>query len=455
MTGPAVPSRASAPAPFARRLLLVAAAGAALRLAAVLWIPTQPVSDFRSYFARAESLALSGRYEAIPGRADADYPPLYPLLLAGAFLLAGGKTLLGARLVNVALGGIAVAIAGAGSRRLWGEPTGLAAAALLAIFPRSVLMCCLIASENLFTPLLLLFVFLAVEGTQRPAFVRAAALCGAVLGLLALTRTVAYPMGVLWPAGALAGRRRIAAAIGGFVVLLAAQHAVMLPWAIRNAHRIDRFTFLSTGGGYGMFLGNNPNATGDWYDGRADLERAVPGAFSRGPAEASAAAEREAWRWIRAEPRRALALYARKVWLIFRQSYIVADFAISGTNISPPFPGLDALPGPHPLKDHIFAVKRALALFAWGLAAAGLAGFLLLFERARATREATDPAAALVLFLAAACIPFASAVIAVNGRYRWPVEDLLIPVAAVAIARPLSRRTRPAPSGFREPTSRV
>lgn len=429
---------AALPPPY-RKILVLAAAAALLRLAAIAWVPTQPVSDFWSYFERAGHLAFGGREAFSPGHTDSDHPPLYPLLLAGALRLAGSKSLFAAKLVNVALGTASVAIAGVGTGRLWGARPGVAAAILLAVFPRSILMCCLIASENLFTPLLLLFVFLVVEAARSARIARVAAAAGAALGLLALTRTVAYLFGVLWIASTAAGRRRLPAVLGGFVIVLAAQHLVMLPWALRNARRIDRFTFLSTGGGYGLFLGNNPNATGDWYDGRADLERAAPGAFSRGRVAASEAASREAWRWMRANPGAAAALYVRKIGLIFRQSYIVADFAVSGRDIGRP-PGADALPGAHVLKTHILAVKRSLALAAWGLVALGAAGFVVLLARIRRHDRDLDRAAALVFFLAAAYIPLTSALIAVNGRYRWPVEDLLIPPAALALAALGSRR---------------
>ncbi|MGE5278848.1 MAG: glycosyltransferase family 39 protein, partial [Acidobacteriota bacterium] len=152
------------PASLTSRIALIAAAGFLLRLAVVLWVPTQPASDFWSYYHRGLNLAEHGRYEAVPGRVDATYPPLYSLLLAAVFLLAPGHTLAAAKLVNCLLGAAAIAAAGFLSRRLAGERAGLLAAGLLAVFPRSLLMACLVASENLFSPLLLLLAWIVVEG---------------------------------------------------------------------------------------------------------------------------------------------------------------------------------------------------------------------------------------------------------------------------------------------------
>jgi len=65
-----------------------------------------------------------------------------------------------------------------------------------------------------------------------------------------------------------------------------------------------------------------------------------------------------------------------------------------------------------------------------------------------------DRAAAVVFPAAAAYIPAVSAIVAVNGRYRWPVEDLLIPVAAFFVSRFLSTPFRHRAEGLRERRSR-
>ena len=75
------------PAWFSYSVLAVTLLALALRLAAVLTIPTQPVSDFWSLFTRAANLHDFGTYEAIPGRPDASFPPLYPILLSGSFAI--------------------------------------------------------------------------------------------------------------------------------------------------------------------------------------------------------------------------------------------------------------------------------------------------------------------------------------------------------------------------------
>jgi 4-amino-4-deoxy-L-arabinose transferase-like glycosyltransferase len=420
---------------FGRRIAGIAAAGFLLRLAAVLWIPTQPTSDFWGYYHRALNLAAHGSYDAVLGRADASHPPLYALLLAPVFFVAPkGAALLAGKILNCVLGAWAIALAGLLTRSLWGERAGTIAAALLAFFPRAILMPCLLASENLYSPLAFLFVLLVLEGARaRPAW-RIAAASGVVIGLAALTRTVAYPMAGLWLLAALVSRKKPRTAIAETLLVLLLEHAVMLPWGLRNQARLGRFTILNTAGGYGLFVGNNPRATGDWYDATAQLAAISPGVFARGPLAVSDASNAAAWRWIRENPRQTLHLYLVKFGIIFRQTFIMASFAVSGTNVVPPVPGIDVLPGPHFLKRHPYALNGILFASGWALVWLGAGGWIALFARAGRTRSPDDWCPAIVLPAATLFVPVTSALIAVNGRYRWPVEDLLVPAAAIFLS---------------------
>jgi 4-amino-4-deoxy-L-arabinose transferase-like glycosyltransferase len=424
------------PKAFWGRVAGIAAAGLLLRLAAVVWIPTQPTSDFWGYYHRALNLAAHGTYDAILGRADASHPPLYALVLAAVFLVVPKAAgLAAAKVVNCFLGAWAIALAALLTRRLWGEKAGLVAAALLAFFPRAILMPCLLASENLYSPLAFLFVLLVLEGGRaRPAW-KIAAAAGLVVGLAALTRTVAYPMSGLWLLAALISRKKPRTAIAETLLVLLLEHAVMLPWGIRNQARLGRFTILNTAGGYGMFVGNNPRATGDWYDATAQLAAISPGVFARGPLAVSDASNAAAWHWIKKHPRHALHLYFVKFGIIFQQTYIMASFAVTAEKVEPPVPGIAVLPGPHYLKRHAFALDRVLFLTGWALVYAGAAGWIALFARARRTRSPRDGCDAVVLAAATLFVPVTSAIIAVNGRYRWPVEDLLVPAAAIFLSR--------------------
>ena len=323
---------------YRARLWVILSAGLLLRLAIADWIPTQPVSDFLDYFHRAVSLARSGDDVLRPGLPDASHPPAYPIALSIAIHLAPERSLLAAKAANAVLAMFAAWLGAILARGQWGDGAGLWTAALFSFFPRSLLMSDLMASENLYAPLLLLFLLLSARRwTAEPSLPLAAAAC-LVIGLLTLTRSVAYFLPVVWLAGVAAGRggpRRIAAE---FFLLLAVEHAALLPWAIHNARTLGRFTYLSTVGGVGLYIGNNPNATGEWYEWAGDLERRRPGVGARGAIAVDDAAREEAFAWIRANPGRAAALYFRKLLLILTDDGFAAGFTIFGERKSPPDP---------------------------------------------------------------------------------------------------------------------
>ncbi|HEV8231715.1 MAG TPA: glycosyltransferase family 39 protein [Thermoanaerobaculia bacterium] len=425
-----------------RRIAVVIALGLLARVLIVLTVPTQPVSDFWEYFSRALALRETGSYDPVPSSPDAAHPPAYPLLLSIAmFLVPVADRLLVAKLVNCLLGAATIAIGARLSRDLGGDRAGLLAAMVFAFYPRYLLMPCLLASENLFTPLLLLFVQLAVRAWRKAKALPETLGAGAVLGLLALTRIVAYAFGIVWVVGAVAARRRWRSVAVEILLLLAIEHAVLLPWAIRNQRELGHFTFTTTTGGIGLFIGNNPNATGDWYPWQRDLERARPEIFSKNVVEVDAAARTEALEWIRKNPRRAAKLYSEKLRLILVQDTLAADWAIYAERITPPEPGVPVLPGPHFLKKHRVATIAILRVAGLLLLLFAFGGALLLIRRTRRGKLSDWPP--LATFLAAAAyFPLTCAFIAVNGRYRWPVEDLSVPLAAFFLAATMRGRKK-------------
>ena len=116
------------------------------------------------------------------------------------------------------------------------------------------------------------------------------------------------------------------------------------------------------------------------------------------------------------------------------QDHLAADWAIFAEKVPPPEPGLSVLPGPHPLKGHRAAVTLLLRIAGLLLALAACGGLVVLRKK-RVARDA-PVAAGLVAIVAAAADHFlVSALFASNRRYRWPHEDLAVPLAAVVIAR--------------------
>jgi hypothetical protein len=419
---------------YSLRLAAILLGGAILRLWAMLAIPTRPVSDFFGYFEVARNLAASGRYETEPGVPDGRRSPAYPFLLSVAWRAAPGASLLAAKLENVALFVLAGLAGAALSRRLWGDAAGLWTAAMLALLPRSILMGNLLAAENLAAPLLLAFLLSCASSWIGPFSASRAAVLGLLAGFLGLTRAVFYFVPLVWLAGALAGRLGARRIVRELFVMLAVAHVVLLPWAIRNARTLGRFTPFNLVGGVGVFIANNPNATGQWYVWSEDLERLRPGVIARGDAATDDAARAEAWRWIRDHPGAAARGYLRRLGIILKDDAFAAEFAIFAKGIPHRGRPLDVLPEGHGWDGRRVLAHRVLRTSGLLLAAAAFGGFWLLFRGAR-EGSLRDRALAAGFLAAALYVPLVSAAMAVNGRYRWAAEDAIAPLAGLLLSR--------------------
>lgn len=122
------------------------------------------------------------------------YPPGYPLVLSIG-VLAGAPWL-----VNPLLGGVAVLLVFIIGRRLYDAPTGLGAAALLAVSPFLMLQAGSFMS-HVSALIWTLLALLAFEAVVRRGAALPAVGCGAALGMLALTRSltaagIGIPIGI-------------------------------------------------------------------------------------------------------------------------------------------------------------------------------------------------------------------------------------------------------------------
>ncbi|WP_076071400.1 hypothetical protein [Sphingomonas montana] len=237
------------------------------------------------------------------------YPPLYPLFLTGIGAVAGlgqGVIWLSNLAFDLAAAALLVRIgARAGSRA-----GGRAAAWLYLVWPTFILASPFAQKEPLVA---LLVLAIALRMTRLRADTHPTPIDGAVVGalggLLTLTQpgllTVPLMFGLaLLPVVGL--RPMVALAVRSLPVLL----LVMMPWWVRNALVLGRFVPLTTTGGIGLWIGNNPAATGNWMP--------LPPALGRLPElEQSAAAAAVARDWIVAHPADMLRLNAAKLLRAF------------------------------------------------------------------------------------------------------------------------------------------
>jgi tetratricopeptide (TPR) repeat protein len=287
-----------------------------------------PSVDERMYHEWASAIARGA------GFGDAVFlnGPAYPAFLAAIYALSG-PSLFAAKAVQCALGGLDALLVWGLGRRLLGPGIALGAAAIyalyeLAIFYPATLL--LEGAQDTLVLALLWFTTRAIESDHRVHWAAAGACCGAaalarpsaLLFAAALTGWAA-----LRPGAAPSRRAGSALAFAAGVVLLVS------PATLHNARVGGDFVLVTYAGGMNLFIGNNPDATGEFrvpplvptaLADDPDEQRAVFAALAERasgralrPSEVSAFWTRRALDFAREQPAAWLRLMARKIALSF------------------------------------------------------------------------------------------------------------------------------------------
>ncbi len=244
---------------FAPGLALIVGAAVVIRILFVVLVdPTVPrIGDASAYHLLADHLARGDGYIRPfdylllhKVRATAEYPPLFPLLLAIPARL-GIHSVEAQRVLMSFVGGATVALIGLLGRRVGssggnGTTVGLVAAAIAACSPMLFQSEGMLMAETLYVPLVVVVLLLAYATYDKATLARAAWF-GAAIGFATLARAeglllgivVAVPMFLFMVA--LPWRRRFAL-VG---VTLGVALLVLVPWTVRNAVRFHAFVPVS------------------------------------------------------------------------------------------------------------------------------------------------------------------------------------------------------------------
>jgi hypothetical protein len=425
-----VPSSSGASHPVGReraQLIGICLVGLLLRLA-VVWACADAglFSDMQDYHDRAMYLRQHG--ELMP---DAFRPPAYPVFLAAVSLVAGEHFLLAARIVQAFLGAGMIALTGLLARRISGPRGGLAAAAIVAVYPAWLIYPVYIMAETLFAFLTLAGLWCWSQGSLRMAALAGVALASSVQSRAVGIATVAG-IGVVTLAGMTMWRRSSSdppgdiegGTAGGelrtqarrasarrLVVLGAAFLLAMAPWVVRNYKLFGAFVPTDTASGYNFLLGNNPVATG-----RLELDQ-LPDITQRYWSRATTDVERSrvgleaGLAYIRSEPLRASRLAVRKLWYLL---------------------GLEGREHAWTYSYHFHGARRPAVVWAWGLAI--LLSFPLVMSAALAGLFRPGLShTRLGLIVAAVLIAAAVLHVASFGESRFHVP--WVPLLAIAAGR--------------------
>ncbi|ERN42178.1 hypothetical protein KR51_00011070 [Rubidibacter lacunae KORDI 51-2] len=255
----------------------VLALGLMIRIAWAIAVPVQPVSDSIAYDTLARSLVSGSGYGFQPGDPSAYWPPGTSFVYAVLYAIFG-TNYLPVVLLNLGLFLILSAVTMSLTAQWFGRRTAIITGILLACWPLHVQMTTILASELLFTTLVVVAwrIWLNEQITLR---LRTIAV-GILMGGAVYVRTTALLLpGLFVWVRSIKIRKLFESAIAGLLVLIIAL-GLVAPWSYRNYRVLGELVLVSTNGGPVFWMGNNSESTGDYMPlppevkGMSEVERA-------------------------------------------------------------------------------------------------------------------------------------------------------------------------------------
>ncbi len=333
-------------------------------------------------------------------------PPLYPLLIAAVFKVAGIYTSLSGWIIltinSVFNAAIAIFIYDIAARR-YNRKVALWSAWIWALYPAAMQYAVRAAWETSITTCLftaVLALALKMRGINDPSdtkpqpTTRQWLLFGLLWGLIALSNSTLLlflPICGIWLLLGSPAKRAFARAAGSALVFL----VVVTPWMIRNYRAFHAFVPFRTNFGAELYAGNGPGAYGFRYG--ALIGQPAQDAQHRLYTRMGELAYTH-WRgelakaWIRAHPARFTALTLKRFYFFWA---------------SVPHPTL-----PHPFGDWVRQITFCFASIT------GLFGLALSLRR--------HIPATLLFAWAFLLVPFTYYFVTVEARFRHPLEPLIV-----------------------------
>jgi 4-amino-4-deoxy-L-arabinose transferase-like glycosyltransferase len=238
-----------------------------LRLIWVLVVPTAPFTDYAVYDGLARNLAAGKGYYndfSVPGEVDyhtfAFRPPGWPLLLAAVYLITG-PSLAVAKALTLILSVLVVWLGYELVRGLANERVARLSGLLLALFPSLIAYTSILASEWLFT-VLILPIFIILIGKPEMWTLPRVIAAGALFGAALLTRPIVQFWPVVILAYVLYRTRSIWLTLRLGVIFALAAAVVVLPWSFRNQRVLGQFVLVATNGGDTFVESTDPTCAG-------------------------------------------------------------------------------------------------------------------------------------------------------------------------------------------------
>ena len=241
-------------------LIAIVCVGLAIRFGAIIGFDHTPESDELAYKSMAINLAEGKGIVDYMGN-HAMYNVGYPLFTLYPVFLIFGEDLFAARAFNALLGGLAILLCYAVAKEAGaGRLGGLLAALFWATYLPASVYSVYLAKENLMIPIMLAAFLFVLRLLKKPSLL-SAVYCGILFGLLALVGNAAVSLGGALALALVLAPSPLKRKFIYFATAVMCAALVASPWMIRN-YQVLGSPVLNTNGGFNLYLGNNPSATG-------------------------------------------------------------------------------------------------------------------------------------------------------------------------------------------------
>lgn len=231
-----------------------------LRLVWIVSIPTQLYADWKWYDDAAYHMSQVWRYEE-NGIPTAYWPIGYPLFLAIIYWIFGHNYFV-VEIVNVILSLGICMLTYYIAKRLVSPISSRLTLVILVLFPSQIFFTNVLASEIIFTILLLLVIYIWFKREVNPA-TYAPLTIGVLLGLLILVRAVALLLPLLILFFYFRSKRRPRLILKDIILTILMTFLILFPWMLRNKLVLNSFT-VATSGGINLYIGNSSISSGGW-----------------------------------------------------------------------------------------------------------------------------------------------------------------------------------------------
>jgi 4-amino-4-deoxy-L-arabinose transferase-like glycosyltransferase len=231
-----------------------------LRLLWIIIVPTQLYADWKWYDDAAYQMSQTWTYVE-NGLPTAYWPIGYPFFLAVIYRILG-HSYFAVEFINILLS-LAICLFGyLIAKRLVSTISSRITLGMLVLFPSQIFFTNVLASEIVFTFLLLVFVYLLLRQELHSTWYFPL-IVGILLGLLTLIRAAALLLPVIVILFYFKSGDRFGLNVRNAILTLVFMLLTLFPWMMRNKRELGSFT-VATSGGINLYIGNNPHSSGSW-----------------------------------------------------------------------------------------------------------------------------------------------------------------------------------------------